>query len=241
MVKRRNHDARQALFIAAYVRDPSRSLAEIAQAAGYCQKSLQSAHVQAHRLLAYPHIKAEIERRLELHMRRSGVDLEKLLTEAKLLAFARMDDYADLLASPDPLQALKEIGSEQAAAIESIVFEQDPDRTETDAKGRTRIIAGAKRVKIKLHSKLDAIKMLAIHMGMRTSRAIAIINAHGDGRGGPAAQASLRDSLAHLDPDQLQQLEAICETVERAEEAKARAPMIEHEKAEATAEEETET
>jgi phage terminase small subunit len=215
MVKRRNMDPRHGLFIAAYVRDPSRSLAEIAQAAGYCQKSLQSAHVQAHRLIARPEIKAEIERRLEMHMRRAGVDLEKLLTEGKLLAMARMDDYAWLLASPDPLEALKQIGSEQAAAIESIEVWHEAD--------------GTQRVKLKLHSKLDAIKMLAVHMGMRTSRAIAIINPHGGG--GPAGQASLRDSLASLDSDQLQQLEAICETVERAQEAKARAPMIEHEKA----------
>jgi phage terminase small subunit len=212
MVKRRNMDPRHGLFIAAYVRDPSRSLAEIAQAAGYCQKSLQSAHVQAHRLIARPEIKAEIERRLEMHMRRAGVDLEKLLTEGKLLAMARMDDYAWLLASPDPLEALKQIGSEQAAAIESIEVWHEAD--------------GTQRVKLKLHSKLDAIKMLAVHMGMRTSRAIAIINPHGGG--GPAGQASLREQIKYLNAEQSEQLEQICETIIDAEEKQARAPLIDH-------------
>jgi phage terminase small subunit len=236
-VSRRAIDPKRALFVAAFIQ-PGKTLTDAAREAGYMPGSSDATIKRfAKRLAKEPKVAAMIQRSLEVAMRRRGVTLDRMLDHIAKIAYANMGDYGELLFSDDPERVLAELPPDLATAIEAFEVEREPDRIEQDAKGKSTVVRGKKRVKLKLRSNLEAARMLATHWGMRTGRTLAIVNP--DGRGGPLPdRQALRSALADLSPDQLQQLEAICETVERAEDVRSRTPLIEQQPAAAPAAEE---
>ena len=59
--------------------------------------------------------------------------LDAVLDELDSLAFARMSDYAPLLAADDPVEHLRTMDPEEAAAIEGLTIDEH-----TNAKGERR-------------------------------------------------------------------------------------------------------
>jgi phage terminase small subunit len=146
---------RQRLFISAYLTCPN--AAEAARQAGYSEKT---ADRQGHRLLKKAEVAAEIGRRRVRQERRMERKLDDVLDELDSLAFARMSDYAPLLAADDPVEHLRTMNPEEAAAIEGLTIDE-----RTDEKGRKH-----RRIKIKLHDKRAALMDLGRHRGMRLGR-----------------------------------------------------------------------
>jgi hypothetical protein len=121
---------------------------------------------------------------------------------ADMLAFARMSDYAPLLAADDPVEHLRTMDPEEAAAIEGLTIDEH-----TDAKGRKH-----HRIKIKLHDKRAALMDLGRHRGMRLGRVQV-----------EAVPPMARPDVSILDAEEREQLRKICEKLEKAQ----LAPQIE--------------
>lgn len=225
---RRRINVKQKLFVAAYVKNPAATAEEVLRAAGYNPKNSKVAGAMVAMLFRrHPALKGEIQRKIDIAARRADVTLEKLLAELSLVAFARMDDYKPLLESEDPVAVLEELGSEQAAAIEQIIVDQDESRIE-ERNGKTVVVPGARRVKLKLHSKVDSLRLLATHMGMRTGRNFnMLLGSDGIAQSPNAERHAAREDLDCLSDDERGQLMGILDKIELARERRAQAPLIE--------------
>src|ERR1700730_15028698 len=108
--------------------------------AGY---SPTTANQAGHKLLKHPAVQRELEKLRARQERRLDRKLDHVLDELDNIAFARMSDFAPLLAADDPLEHLRTMDAEEAAAIESldVVKWTDKDGNEHS------------RVKLKLHDK----------------------------------------------------------------------------------------
>jgi phage terminase small subunit len=170
-----------------------------AVAAGY---SPNAAPQMAHKLLKRPAVQREIEKLRGRQERRLERKLDHVLDELDMLAFARMSDYAPLLAADDPVEHLATMDPEEAAAIEGLTIDEH-----TDAKGEKH-----RRIKIKLHDKRAALMDLGRHRGMRLGRFQV-----------EAVPPMPRPDLSMLDAEDREVLRKIAEKME----ARQRAPQIE--------------
>jgi phage terminase small subunit len=175
--------------------DASKAVVE----AGY---SPNGAKQTGHKLLKRPAVQREIEKLRARQERRLDRKLDHVLDELDMLAFARMSDYAPLLAAENPVKHLASMDPDEAAAIEGLTIDEH-----TDAKGQKH-----RRIKIKLHDKRAALMDLGRHRGMRLGR-VQVEQVP------PAA----RPDLSMLDAEDREVLRKMCEKIE----ARQRAPQIE--------------
>ena len=115
-----------------------------------------------------------------------------------------MSDYAQRLAADDPVEHLRTMDPEDAAAVEGLAIDE-----RTDEKGQKH-----RRIKIKLHDKRAALMDLGRHRGMRLGRFQV-----------ETVPPMPRPDLSMLDAEDREALRKIAEKLERAQ----RAPQIEGE------------
>ena len=169
--------------------------------AGY---SPTTANQAGHKLLKHPVVQRELEKLRARQERRLDRKLDHVLDELENLAFARMSDYAQRLAADDPVEHLRTMDPEDAAAVEGLAIDE-----RTDEKGQKQ-----RRIKIKLHDKRAALMDLGRHRGMRLGRFQV-----------ETVPPMPRPDLSMLDAEDREALRKIAEKLERAQ----RAPQIEGE------------
>jgi phage terminase small subunit len=168
--------------------------------AGY---SPNGAKQTGHKLLQKPAVQREIEKLRARQERRLDRKLDHVLDEIDKLAFANVADFSGLLGAKDPVEYLRTMDPEEAAAIEGLTIDE-----RTDEKGQKR-----RRIKIKLHDKRAALMDLGRHRGMRLGRMqVEQLS--------PAA----RPDVSMLDAEDREALRKICDKME----ARQRAPQIEN-------------
>lgn len=142
----RKLSAKQRRFIDEYVIDYNGRLA--ACRAGYAERS---ASTTAGRLLAMPEIVAGIQSRQQERAERTQVTQDAVVRELAAVGFARLKDVCTWDDGHLTLVSSHELSDTQAASIAEI--------TETvTTRGGT--------VRVKQHSKLKALEMLAKHVGL---------------------------------------------------------------------------
>jgi phage terminase small subunit len=167
--------------------------------AGYSENGAKQT---GHKLLKRPEVQLEIAKLRARQERRMERKLDAVLDELDSLAFARMSDYAPLLAADDPVEHLRTMDPEEAAAIEGLTIDE-----RTDEKGQRH-----RRIKIKLHDKRAALMDLGRHRGMRLGRFQV-----------EQVPPAKRPDLSMLDAEDRAVLRKIAEKME----ARQRAPQIE--------------
>jgi phage terminase small subunit len=167
--------------------------------AGYSENGAKQT---GHKLLKRPEVQLEIAKLRARQERRMERKLDAVLDELDSLAFARMSDYAPLLAADDFVEHLRTMDPEEAAAIEGLTIDE-----RTDEKGQRH-----RRIKIKLHDKRAALMDLGRHRGMRLGRFQV-----------EQVPPAKRPDLSMLDAEDRAVLRKIAEKME----ARQRAPQIE--------------
>lgn len=125
---------------------------ESAIRAGY---SAQDADQRGWRLMHRPRVKVLIERMQERYARDLRVETEQVLREYAHIGFANVGDFVDSEGRVD----LSRVTREQMAAVSSV-------ETETYVDGHGEEAEVVKRVKLRFHSKTDALEALAKHLGL---------------------------------------------------------------------------
>lgn len=154
---------RQRAFCEAYSGNPNGTQAAIT--AGYSQASAAST---ASRLLKHPKVISTLQARRGEALARLEVTEDMVLAELAAVAFSNIEDYVTWDASAGALvvRPSVEIPRHLQAAIESI----DEKVLESQNKDGTRLYTRTVR-KVKLYSKLDALKTLAEYLGLTDSMA----------------------------------------------------------------------
>lgn len=101
-------------------------------------------------LLDYPMVRAAIAERITQIAQDTELSVNRVIREISHVAFASMENYMEVGEDGKPSLDLTKCTPEQLSAIASIEINEG-------LRGRV--------VKFKLHSKLDALKMLAIYVG----------------------------------------------------------------------------
>jgi phage terminase small subunit len=172
--------------------------------AGYSPATAKQA---GHKLLKHPVVQRELEKLRARQERRLERKLDDVLDELDNLAFARMTDFAGLAAAADPVEYLRTMDPEDAAAIQSLTID-----TSTDADGKTQ-----RRLKFTLHDKRAALVDLGLHRGMRRGRMQI-----------EQVAPAPRPDVSMLDAEDREALRKICDKME----ARQRALQIEAEEGE---------
>ena len=120
--------------------------------AGYSPKN---ADQRAWLLMRRPRVQDTIRRLQERYADDMQVGTESTLREYAHIAFANVGDFIDAEGRVD----LSKVTREQMAAVSSV-------ETETYVEGRGEEAETVKRVKLRFHSKTDALEALAKHLGL---------------------------------------------------------------------------
>lgn len=105
----------------------------------------------AAQILCYSHVQKEIRKRQTLMREQSGVEALDVVRELMRIAFADMKDYARWSSGTVTLKASEELDPSLSCAVQEVV--------ETPGKFGSNI-------KIKLHPKIQALKMLGEHLNL---------------------------------------------------------------------------
>lgn len=141
---------KQARFVQEYLVDVNSTQAAIR--AGYSKKTAQE---QSSRLLSNVMVSAAVAKEQHALAEKTGVTAEKVIAELALIGFANMGDYVNLSDPDKPMVDLSNLTPKQASAIAAVTYEK---------RGIER------RVKIKLHDKLNALVTLGKHLGLFSER-----------------------------------------------------------------------
>lgn len=141
---------KQERFVHEYLVDLNATQAAIR--AGYSKKTAQE---QSSRLLSNVMLSKAIAKGQQALAEKTGVTAEKVIAELALIGFANIKDYLNLSDPDNPTVDLSNLTSEQAAVIAEATVEQK---------------RGKRRVKIKLHDKLNALANLGKHLGLFSER-----------------------------------------------------------------------
>jgi hypothetical protein len=125
------------------------------KAAGY-EGNNKTLYANAKRLETFPHIKARIAHLMQQAAEMACIDASWAMTTLKQLVDANVLDYLQ----PDGTIDVKKIARAQAAKLAELSIERGTMRTIGRGRNKKRVEVGA-RVKIKLHSKIEAINTLA--------------------------------------------------------------------------------
>ncbi|HOI30886.1 MAG TPA: terminase small subunit [Melioribacteraceae bacterium] len=131
---------KQRLFIEEYLKDFNGTQAAVR--AGYSKKT---ARQTAYENLTKPYIRQEISRELERIYDGHKNDQEKIIRELAIVAFSRITDYAEITDDDIILRSETEIPRELMGAIAEIRISETKE---------------GKRKNIKLHNKIEALKLL---------------------------------------------------------------------------------
>ena len=106
-------------------------------------KSIGLTPQQGRAIMARPHVRAEVKKRMERIMAKKEITAERVVEEISKVGFANLDDFVD------EDYALKRRPSREAmAAVQSVKSDYDDDGNPV-------------RSEVKMHSKLTALDMLA--------------------------------------------------------------------------------
>jgi phage terminase small subunit len=152
--RKRGLTPKQRKFCSEYVVDLNATQAAIR--AGYSAKTARS---QASDLLTKPDIQEGIREAQKALASTLSITPEKVLKEWGNIAFANMQDFTRVTPEGDPYVDLSECTREQMAALSETQVE---DFTE----GRGDDARNVRRVKIKFHSKTQALDALSRHLGL---------------------------------------------------------------------------
>lgn len=144
----------QAAFCREYITDFNASRA--ARRAGYSPNGVT---VTASQLLARPNIKVAVQQLLQERAERTQITADRVIYELSRMAFANMAEYIQTQPDGTAYIDLSTLTSEQAAAIQEVTTEHYVEGVGEDA----RVV---KRVKLKLHPKTPALKLLGQHLGI---------------------------------------------------------------------------
>ena len=150
--------AKQKLFVAEYLADPSATRAAIR--AGY---SPRTARVIGYVNLQKPVIQAAIIKAQAPRLRRLDMAAEDVLIELARIAGANVLDYMRIDADGAPIVDFAGLDRESAAAISEITVEEV-------GQGRGVEKREVRRIKFRLHDKLAALDKLAKHFGLLRER-----------------------------------------------------------------------
>lgn len=150
---------KQTRFVDEYLIDLNATQAAIR--AGYSKRTAGS---QAHDLLKNPEIEAAIAARQAERAVRTGITQDRVLQELALLAFSDMRKFA-------------EWGSDGVKLLDSKAMEEADARCVAEVSESTTKDGGS--VKFRIHSKVDALKLIGQHLAMFTEK-IQHSNADGD-------------------------------------------------------------
>lgn len=142
--------------------------AAAARRAGYKRRS----NSMASDLLRTPRILEAIEAEKAARAARTQTLADEVIAEIKLLAMARVGDIVEIGADGDPRLDFRKATEGHLAALSSV-------ETETYMEGRGEDARPVKRVKVKYHNKVDALTLLAKHVGLldkKTEEPVTQIN-----------------------------------------------------------------
>lgn len=131
---------KQKVFINEYLRDFNGTQAAIR--AGYSPKT---ARQTAYENLTKPYIRQEVSKELERIYDEFKNDQDKIIRELAVVAFSKISDYLTILDEEITIKNSDEVPSEIIGAISEISIADTKD---------------GKRKSIKLHNKIEALKML---------------------------------------------------------------------------------
>lgn len=114
---------------------------------------------RAQQMLSKPHVRSAIHERAKQIAAKFDVDANSVIKEVANIAFANMSNYLHITADGDPYIDLSGCDFNQLAAIQEVTVE---DFTE----GRGDDARDVRRIKIKLHPKLEALEKLMKYLQM---------------------------------------------------------------------------
>jgi phage terminase small subunit len=96
---------------------------------------------------------------------RADITVERVLEEIRRVAFSRMGDFADWGPDGVTLRASQELTEAQAACVAEVA---DHTRTRVVAGegGRPRVQVEDRQIRIKLHDKIEALRLAAKVLGL---------------------------------------------------------------------------
>jgi phage terminase small subunit len=147
--------AQQQRFVEEYLREPNGASAY--RRAGYKVKSNHAAASCATKLLSNAVIAEAIRKGQEARSGRTGVELDRVVTELARLAFS---DPRKLFNADGTLKPITTLDDDTAAALASFEIEEEFD---IDPATREKTLAGYTR-KVKQWDKLGALKTLLTHL-----------------------------------------------------------------------------
>lgn len=142
-------NAKQKLFVDRYL--AVFNAKDAAVKAGY---SAKNAAQTANQLMRNPKIQAAINEKMAPTINRLEVTRERILEEYARIAFASMSSYVKLTADGEPYIDLSSVDDDDMAAIAETVVEDFTDGRGEDARD-------VRRVRVKMHDKIAALRDLA--------------------------------------------------------------------------------
>lgn len=106
-----------------------------------------------------PLIQAAIAERMAAAMDRLEISADRILREVAKIAFSNIGDYVRITAEGEPYVDLSDVNSDQLAAVAEVTVEDFKD-------GRGDEARDVKRVKFKLHDKLNGLDKLMRYRGL---------------------------------------------------------------------------
>lgn len=133
----------QRRFVEEYMKDLNATHAAVR--AGYSKKT---AGVQGHDLLKRPKIAAEVKKRMDARSRQNEITADRVLKELARIGFSDMRDLVGWGPKGVAIKSSRSISDDAAAAVSEV----------------SEMASG--RLRLKLHSKDNALMQIARHLGM---------------------------------------------------------------------------
>lgn len=129
--------------------------------AGYKVKNDATARANASRLLTNANVQAYIQEIREQQKERTLITADRVLQELARIGFANITDVLSFNGNSVTIKDSGELEPDVTASIAEVSM------TETETEFSTRRV-----IKLKMHNKLEALKLLAVHTGVSQPKAI---------------------------------------------------------------------
>jgi phage terminase small subunit len=150
---------REVRFVQEYMIDLCGTAAAIR--AGYSRRSANSS---SSRLMAQLHVKKAIREAMDARARMVGITAEKVLAEISTVAFSDLKDHVKIRDGEVRVYDFEGMPDGSSRALESV--------------SDTRDAKGAGKISVKLYNKMQALAMLAAHLGI-CRESVAVTGADG--------------------------------------------------------------
>lgn len=125
----------------------------------YAEAGYSANSGNARRLKGNEAVSNRVAELLSASAERAGITIDRVRDEIAKVAFANMQDYMRVTTGGDPFVYLSDLTGEQAAAIGEFTVEDFKEGRGEDARD-------VRRIRFKLHPKLNALEQLGKHLGM---------------------------------------------------------------------------